>query len=244
MSSPAQKIHQVAVLLFPGADLLDFASPVGILSHINYNRPLTSAAFSPAFKIHHLAKDHSAVALGEAKTVITPDMTFDEAREKIDEFDILVIPGGPPNLVLELAKSDGPEVWFVREFACIQPRSSKEGRSGGGERLAFSICDGSLFLGAVGALSGLQATSHHSMLGALKELDGSIEVVDSTADGRARRYVDGGVNGAGVRVVTSGGVTCGLDAGLYVVEMLVGRELAEDWAEMNEYVWRRAKVDV
>ena len=93
----------------------------------------------------------------------------------------------------------------------------------------------------MGTLSGLRATSHHTTLGDLKRLDRSIEVIDSTADGRARRYVDGGVNKAGVRIITAGGVTCGLDASLYVAELKVGRELAENWANMNEYEWKRAR---
>ena len=235
MASNFQKVYQVAVILFSGADLLDFASPVGILSHINYSRD--PYAFSPAFEIHHIARNLDAIPIGESKTSISPDMTLEEAYEKLDDFDILVIPGGPPSLVQSMATSNGPEVRFIKQFS-TQP--GKEGRE---ERIAFSICDGSLFLGAIGALSGLRATSHHLVLDDLKELDGSIEVIDSTADGRARRYVDGGVNTAGVRIVTAGGVSCGSDASLYVAELKVGRNLAEDWAERNEYVWNRAKTD-
>lgn len=235
MASNSNNIYQVAVILFPGADLLDFASPVGVLSHINYSE--SPDAFSPAFKIHHLARERRAIAVGEAGTSINPDMTFDEAHDKLDYFDILVIPGGPPSLIQSMAAADAPEAQFVKLFT-TQPR-----RAGGEERIAFSICDGSLFLAAAGALSNLRATSHHLMLGALKELDGSIHVIDSTADGRARRYVDGGVNQAGVRMVTAGGVTCGLDASLYVVELKVGRQLAEKWAERNEYEWKRARLD-
>ena len=97
-----------------------------------------------------------------------------------------------------------------------------------------------MFLGAVGALSGLRATSHHTTLDTFKKFDGSIEIVDRTANGRARRYVDGGTNKAGVRIVTAGGVTCGLDASLYVAELKVGLGPAEACANMNEYEWKRA----
>ena len=232
MASTSRKVHQVAVILFNNADLLDYTGPVGLLSNVNYPTSPTER-ISPAFKIHLIANTHP-VSIGEANTSVNPDMSLDEARSKLDEFDILVIPGGPPNLVQGMATANGPEVRFIKQFTS-QPR-----RVGSEERVAFSVCDGSLFLGAVGALSGLRATSHHTTLDALKELDASIEIIDSTADGRARRYVDGGVNEAGIRIVTAGGVTCGLDAGLYVAELKVGRGPAEDCARRNEYEWKRA----
>ena len=137
-----------------------------------------------------------------------------------------------------MATGSGPEKRFIEAFT-TQPRPGSLTTEANEERIALSICDGSLFLAAVGALSGLAATSHHTTLEELRGLDPSIEVVDSTARGGERRYVDGGVNGAGVRLVTAGGVTCGLDAALYVVEVRVGREEAEGWARMNEYEWRR-----
>ena len=236
MATEAQNVYHVGVILFDGVDLLDFAAPVCILSDMEYKSDL--APNQSAFKIHHIAAEAKAVYIGKAKTSVNPDMLLTEAYEKLDDLDILVIPGGPPGIVLGMATSDGPERRFIREFTT---RARKDGNE---ERMAFSICDGSLFLAAVGALSNLRATSHHATLDDLKELDESIEVIDSTADMRARRYVDGGVNRAGVRIVTAGGVTCGLDASLYVAELKVGRGLAEGWAERNEYEWNRAKSDI
>lgn len=254
------KSYQVAVILFAGADLLDFACPVGILSDIEIPRPSSSSSSStgneakagstaPAFKIHHLARDrHAAISIGASKTSIHADMSFDEALEqdRLDEFDMLVVPGGPVDLIESMARAaDGPEIEFIKRFAATGAAAAVQRRAGekeGGkqeERMAFSICNGSLLLAAAGMLSHLQATSHHACLRILQDLDSSIEVIDSTAGGRARRYVDGGVNGAGIRVVTAGGVTCGLDAGLYVVELKVGRRAADDWAVQNEYVWNR-----
>lgn len=53
------------------------------------------------------------------------------------------------------------------------------------------------------------------------------------------RYVDAGTNGHGVRIISSGGVSCGLDASLYAVELKVGRKAADAMAAMMEYAWRR-----
>ncbi|MCJ1280352.1 hypothetical protein MMC21_008179 [Puttea exsequens] len=232
MASKSLKVFQVAVIIFEGADLLDYAGPVGLLSDVKY-RSANLAGSQPAFKIRTMASN-SPVRLGASETTVNPNLTLQEAHDKIDEFDILIIPGGPPGLVTQMATSDVPEVNFIKAF------STKTRNLGSEERIAFSVCDGSLFLGAVGALSGLCATSHHRTLDALKNFDGSIDIIDSTANGRVRRFVDGGVNEAGVRIVTAGGVTCGLDAALHVAELKVGRGPAEDCANMNEYEWKRA----
>ena len=229
-ASSSKKVFQVAVIVYNSADILDYGSPVEILSHVNYNTDLANP--EPAFKVH-LIGDSKAIRTGDVPLVVVPDMTFAEAHEMLDDFDILVIPGGSPPLIMKMATSDSSETRFIREFATTEQKGRTE------ERIVFSVCTGSLFLGATGALSGLRATSHHLALDMLKGLDGTIEVVDSTKDGRAHRYVDGGVNKAGVRVVTAGGVTCGLDGSLYVAELKVGREGPEYTARMSEYNWNR-----
>ena len=53
------------------------------------------------------------------------------------------------------------------------------------------------------------------------------------------RFVDAGTNGHGVQVLSSGGISCGLDASLYVVELKMGKEAAEATAALMEYAWRR-----
>lgn len=77
-------------------------------------------------------------------------------------------------------------------------------------------------------------------LGLLRETDPSIEVLSSvTEKEKPRRYVDGGLNRQGKRVVTAGGITCGLDAALYIGEMKAGRQAAEFNARMSEHEWKR-----
>ena len=234
MAPEANDVYNVGVILFDGVDILDFAAPVAVFSDIKYKDGPTPG--SPAFKVHHLATEARIYSVGAAKTRIMPDMTFNQAVQVLDMFDVLVIPGGPPGIVHGMAagkRGNRPELGFIEHFT--------NSHSMGKECIALSICDGSLFLAAVGALSEKSATSHHTTLNDMVDLDPSITIVDSTADGRARRYVNGGQNAFGVRMITAGGVTCGLDASLYVVELKVGIEAAEDWANMNEYEWKKAK---
>lgn len=77
-----------------------------------------------------------------------------------------------------------------------------------------SVCTGSLLLAAAGLLSGRPATTHHGALSELQGLDGSCEVR------RDERWVDDG------DVVTSAGVSAGIDMALHLVERLAGTERA------------------
>lgn len=82
--------------------------------------------------------------------------------------------------------------------------------------LVSSVCTGSHVLAAAGLLRDRPATSHHRTLDTLAELDASIEVRP------ADRFVDAG------DVVTSAGVSAGIDMALHLVERLEGRRDAAD----------------
>ena len=166
---------------------------------------------------------------------INVESTISEAIKRIDYFDILVVPGANPAVVQQLAKDNGPEAQFVQAF---NSRDSK--RDSGNEKFILSVCTGALLLGATGVLTGLKATTHHFAYDMLREMDETIDVVHTVGYGGTARYVDSGLNGNGVRVVTAGGVTCGLDAAFHVVELKVGREAAEREAAVEEFEWKRA----
>lgn len=131
-----KNVYQVAAIVFNGADLLDYAAPVGLLSNVNYSYKTDLAGIEPAFKVHIITEART-VPIGEAGMSVNVDMTLEEAHNKLDDFDILVIPGGPPNLVLGMATSDGPEVRSIKRFATQARKIGSE------ERIAFSVCDGS-----------------------------------------------------------------------------------------------------
>jgi len=90
--------------------------------------------------------------------------------------------------------------------------------------LLTSVCTGSLVYAAAGVLSGRPATTHWAWLDLLRELDPSIDVR------RNERFVDDG------DLVTSAGVSAGIDMALHLVARLasidrareVGREIQYD----------------
>ena len=230
--STSKPVYQVAVLMFNGVDILDFAGPVEMLSHISYNHNPDSPEHVFQFQ---LVANSKAVRSGGCITV-SADLTFEEATEKIDSFDVLIVPGGLPSVIKNLYETHAAELKFIEAFNKATPTKA------GQERVIMSVCTGALLLGSTGALSGLTVTTHHRALDILRNLcqnaskgkDGAkpVEVV-------SKRYVDGGLNAAGIRVITAGGISCGLDASLYLGSLKTSVEAAEFVCRVSEYEWRR-----
>jgi transcriptional regulator GlxA family with amidase domain len=74
--------------------------------------------------------------------------------------------------------------------------------------LMTSVCTGALIYAAAGLLRGRPATTHYATLDALASLDGTIEVRPDA------RFVDDG------NVITSAGVSAGIDMALHLVARL------------------------
>jgi transcriptional regulator GlxA family with amidase domain len=92
-------------------------------------------------------------------------------------------------------------------------------------QIVLSVCTGAFILAKAGLLDGLTATTHHSSFDTLEELAPHTTVV------RDQRYVDNG------KVITSAGISAGIDASLYVVARLLGAEQARWTAQHMEYRW-------
>lgn len=73
----------------------------------------------------------------------------------------------------------------------------------------------------------------------MTEIDQSVDLVDCVDSDGTRRFVDRGLKKDGLKVVSAGGVSCGMNAALFVGELKVGREAAEFVAKMAEYNWKR-----
>lgn len=96
--------------------------------------------------------------------------------------------------------------------------------------LTLSVCTGALVLGAAGLLRGLAATTHYGALDELRALDCALVLPDA-------RIVDNG------HVITSAGVSAGIDAALHVVSRLIGDAAAAETARYMQYDWRAEAVE-
>lgn len=88
----------------------------------------------------------------------------------------------------------------------------------------MSVCTGSLILAKAGLLEGARATTHHEVFDELARLAPNTEIV------RNERFVDNG------QIITSGGISAGIDMSLHVIELVYGKEAAQKTAAYMEYI--------
>jgi transcriptional regulator GlxA family with amidase domain len=191
-SSVGAEKRNVAIVLYPGVELLDFAGPGEVFSAAGWN-------------VFTVAATHEPI-VSQGFVTITPEHSIADSPKP----DILVIPGGHAASVYDDAKM----------MAWVKARA-------GAAELTMSVCNGALVLAHAGLLDGLRATSHYSAIPALKKFP-RITVVPEA------RFVDNG------RIITTQGVSAGIDGALHVVERLLGAEAARDDARYMMYRWEPA----
>ena len=131
----------------------------------------------------------------------------DYVFENCPKLDILVVPGG----------------WGVREeLKNIAMRDWLRARSSEVETLT-SVCTGSILLGNAGLLHGLSATTHWRSLEWMRELFPDVTVEFD------KRVVEEG------RIITSAGISAGIDMALRVVARHHGEGVARATAMHMEY---------
>ncbi len=130
----------------------------------------------------------------------------DHSFEDAPPLDVILLPGG---LGSRKAMDDPQIIDFVREAG------SKAG-------WVTSVCTGAMLLHRAGFLNGRKATTHWSAIWELRNL-GDVEVLED-----ARWVVDGSI-------VTSAGVSAGIDMALYLVSLLKDASTAKAVQKMMEY---------
>ncbi|MCX5208137.1 DJ-1/PfpI family protein [Kitasatospora sp. NBC_00240] len=132
----------------------------------------------------------------------------DHTLDEDPPFDVLVVPGG----VTTAVEADADVVaWLARRRRTAA--------------LTFSICTGAFLLAATGALDGRPATTHWEDQEELARRHSEVRVRTDV------RWVDDG------DIVTSAGISAGMDAALHIVGRLFGEELARRTARQMEYTW-------
>jgi len=226
--SSASQYYKVGVLLFQGADVLDFAGPMEVLSHVSHNRNPDQP--DRMFTLETIAKGPTIRAAGGHCLTVEADTLLEHALKQIHEYDILIIPGGAPSVLDPLTNGNGLELELIRKFAALSSPSQKP-------RILFSVCTGAFLVGAAGILGGMKVTTHHRAVDVLREIcdrfnkNGSSNVVH-------KRYIDGGfLEGDTVQLITAGGVSSGIDASLHLVRQLTGQDMAAFVSRVMEYDW-------
>lgn len=122
--------------------------------------------------------------------------------------DILVLPGGGgPDLTKDAAWAE----WLRT--------------AGGGAEHVLTVCTGAFMAGKVGLLEGIEATTWYNAVPFLEK------EFPNTRVQPGRRFIDSG------KMITTAGVSAGIDGSLHLVARLLGRYVADRTAEYMEYKW-------
>jgi transcriptional regulator GlxA family with amidase domain len=190
--------RNVAILLFDGVEVLDFAGPFEVFSVAGRRDGLDP------FNVYTVAETSRPIS-ARNELSINPRYTIENCPAP----DIVVVPGGfgTRREMHNLTIRD----WILRVSAASE--------------ITFSVCTGALLLGRAGLLDGQRATTHFAAFRELAEAaPRALLVVDE-------KVVDNG------RVVTSAGISAGIEASLHLVGRFLGLTSAVETARYMEYDW-------
>jgi transcriptional regulator GlxA family with amidase domain len=91
--------------------------------------------------------------------------------------------------------------------------------------VTLTVCTGAFVLARAGLLDGLHATTWYNAIGRLREAAPKATVEEG------RRFVDAGA------IITTAGVSAGIDGALHTVARLLGRNVADRTARYMQYAW-------
>ena len=173
--------------------------------------------FAGPFEVFSLARDFNQEALFQVHT-ITENGQMIRARNGLKvlpdynfsncpQLDILLVPGGYGAEEIEIY-NESLLSWITEKAQQVE--------------ILASVCTGALLLAQAGFLKGKKATTHWMDLEKLANFP-EVDVQKET------KYVEDG------KVITSGGISAGIDMSFYLVAKLYGVETALATAKRMEY---------
>jgi len=132
----------------------------------------------------------------------------DYSIENLPLVDILIIPGGLGAREYEI-KNEIVIKWIRQQMKEV--------------KLMTSVCTGALLLAKAGLLEGLKATTHWASIEKFKNEFQNVEVIENV------KFVDEG------HIITSAGISAGINMAFHIVKNLLGMHVAEDTAKRMEY---------
>jgi transcriptional regulator GlxA family with amidase domain len=205
--------RRVDILLFPQVEVLDFAGPYEVFTTANRMAARLMPGRVPPFDVRTVAAAAGPVR-ARAGLQALADAGFGDAAPPAA---VLVVPGG----VVDDARRDEATLrWIARAAA--------------GAELVASVCTGAFLLADAGLIAaGTPVTTHWEDVADLRREHPTLDVREGL------RWVDGGrlAGGRGAALVTSAGISAGIDMSLHLVERLAGRALAERTARQMDFEW-------
>jgi transcriptional regulator GlxA family with amidase domain len=185
--------HRILLLAFPNGQLLDIAGPLQMFAGAN------DELSRQVYRIEVAAPQAGPFATSSGVRLVA-DVSFAQiTNRRLARIHTLITVGGEPGMRQELVRGNATDI--VSRAIGRVPRIA-------------SVCSGTFFLAAAGALDGRRAATHWSEVEALKRFRPAVLV-----DGDAIHIEDRGI-------WTSAGVTAGMDLALAMIEADLGRKVA------------------
>lgn len=124
--------------------------------------------------------------------------------------DVLIVPGGVVDAAVACADT---RAWVAK--------------AAGGAQIAASVCTGAFILAAAGVVTEGRVTTHWEDIADLRAQFPALEVQENV------RWVDRGA------LVTSAGISAGIDMSLHLVTRLAGEALSERTARQMDTPWNQ-----
>lgn len=191
----------VGILLFDGAEELDFVGPWEVFTMVGEVLAFQGEAASRP-RVLTVAEAGGTIRAAKGMRVLA-----DHGFADCPKLDVLVVPGGQGTR----REVENPKL--LQWIAAVAP----------GCRWVTSVCTGAMLLTAAGPARGKRVTTHWGYIGPLRERKEAAEVVENV------RYIRDG------NVVTSAGVSAGIDMALWLTGQMASPEFARQVQKFMEY---------
>ncbi|MCX2584432.1 DJ-1/PfpI family protein [Pedobacter sp. MR22-3] len=183
---------------------------VGILVYpgvelLDFSGPAEVFSNSKYFQVYTISVNPGKVSTKNNTLSMNPDFTISNAPEP----DILVLPGGKLEAIGLVSGNRKVMDWITKVNVHT--------------KLTMSVCTGAAILSKAGLLNGKTATTHSGAIDTLQKLTPKARFISNV------RFVEDG------KILTSAGISAGIDGALHVVEKLKGLKEALFVTSIMEY---------
>lgn len=193
LSKAQEKTLKVAVFIYQGVELLDFAGPLEVFSN------------TKGFEVFTVAPVKETILAMNKNIQFIPNYGIDDAPKA----DIIVFPGANMEGLMPVYNNAKVIDWIKESHKSTM--------------ITMSVCTGAAFLSKAGILDEHTVTTHWAATKNLQTITPKAKVVSD------KRFVEDG------KLLTTAGVSAGLDGALYIVSKLRGMEEAIKVAKAIEY---------
>ena len=172
----------VNILVYPGMTMLDAMGPYEVLSRL------------PEARIQFVALDTKAITSDTGFMTFLPTCDLDSAGQA----DVLLVPGGPPESVMPMAKNPKVQQWLQDQHE--------------GSRYTASVCTGSLILIGAGIITEGGVSSHWAAAETIEKM--------------GLTYTGERITQAG-KIFTAAVVSAGIDMALALSAEIAGQPTAQ-----------------